>query len=188
MKRRWMLVATGCGLAVWVMPCNAVSWNAVPSQSHLSYVATYERQQAPGIFRQFEVRFDFNPQQPRSGRLYVRVDLRSADMNSRQVNEAIKGAQWLATHSNPWAEFESETIRRAGPSRFIAVGTLSMKGARHTIEVPFTWQTRDSTAVLEGQTTVDRATFNVGTGEWAPPGPIGATVQVEYRVTFEKGR
>jgi hypothetical protein len=40
---------------------------------------------------------------------------------------------------------------------------------------------------MEGEFTVKRGAFGIGTGEWAASDVIGADVKVKFRVTLRKG-
>lgn len=183
MKRLWSVVVVGC----LSFPVFAASWQPVAGEGRLAFVATYEGAQAPGVFHDFETTLTFDPDHPEAGRLQVRVDLGSADMRSADINEAIHGPSWLAVTSDRWAEFDSTAIRPSGSHRFIATGTLTLKGNRHPVQVPFTWTEQGGGAVLEGSTTVDRTAFDVGSGEWARPDEVGVKVEVRYHVVFRQG-
>jgi polyisoprenoid-binding protein YceI len=165
----------------------AKQWQMVPAESQLEYVATYEGQAAPGEFRRFETDIDFSPQSPQSGHLNVRVDLGSADMYSADVNEAIMEKEWLDAPNVGPARFTSTEFAALGKNRFVAKGTLQIKGVKTDLDVPFTWEERGSGAVMTGSVTLDRTRFDIGTGEWASPSPIGLDVKVNFHVLLEPG-
>lgn len=179
-----LLIVAGLGVASAAM---AVQWRMIPEQSQLEYVATYEGQRAPGEFREFQTDLKFDPQAPESGRLEVTVNLASADMYSSDVNDAIREQEWLNVDRVGPATFISDQITSRGNGRFLAVGTLQLKGVSRPLEVPFTWQAQGATAYMEGALTVDRTDFNIGTGEWASPTPIGVKVEVKFRVVLKPG-
>lgn len=186
MNRRWWLLPLGCLCLVYGSVAAAASWHAVDSASHLNFSATYEGDQAPGVFHVFHTTLSFDPARPQQGHLQVRVDLATADMHSSDINATIRGPVWLAAAGERWAEFDSTAIRAAGPHTYIATGTLLLKGTRHTVQVPFSWNELGDTAVLEGSTSVKRTVFNVGSGQWAQPDQIGLTIRVRYHVVFRK--
>ena len=101
-----------------------------PAGSKLEFVATFEKTAAPGVFREFDARLRFDPEKPEGSRLDVTVKVTSADMSSADVNSAIRGPEWFDFGRFPQAEFHSTEIRRAEANRYLARGTLSLKGQR----------------------------------------------------------
>lgn len=163
----------------------ATEWHMVPAESELKFVATYEGQQAPGAFRSFDVNLDFDPKQPQKGRLKVTVKIGDADMNSTDINKAIKGPEWFGANLYPIALFTSEQIDRISPGQYLAKGTLSLKGVIKTVQVPFTWKATNDTATMTGRMTLQRSDFNIGTGEWSSGKAIGIEVSLSYSVQLK---
>lgn len=173
--------------ALWLpLVTAAADWRMDAQDSRLMFTATYERAPAPGVFRRFDVRLRFDPQKPTGGRLHVTVDITSADMDSADVNEAIRQSEWFDTARFPQAEFESHDIRRRGPGEYRAHGRLRLKGVEREVVVPFTWREAGITAVMEGALTLDRTAFSIGSGEWASGETIGLDVQVRFKVTLRQ--
>jgi len=172
----WALVAAP--------PCPAGDWEMVADRSNLRFAATYEGQPAPGEFGELDVDLRFDPDAPERGHLKVRVPLGSADMGGAEVNRAIREPAWLNLAEFERAVFVSDAIRAQGEDRFLAVGELRLKGTKEPVEVPFHWHRKDERAVLEGETTIRRTRFGIGTGEWATGDPIGLDIRVRYKVTL----
>jgi polyisoprenoid-binding protein YceI len=187
MKR--VLVLLGfCG-AFALVPHAALGadWKMDPAASKLEFIATFEKTPAPGVFKEFDTRLRFDPEKPAGGSLDVVIKVTSADMSIADVNKEIRGKDWFDYAGFPQAEFHSADLRRAEGNRYLARGTLSLKGAKQQVEVPFTWTPSASGAVMEGEFTVKRGAFGIGTGEWAASDVIGADVKVKFRVTLRKG-
>ena len=161
-------------------------WKMVPSGSKLEFVATFEKNPVPGVFKEFDTRLRFDPGRPAGSRLDVTVKVTSADMNIADVNKEIRGKDWFDYAGFPQAEFHSADLRRAG-SGYAARGTLALKGAKQPVEVPFTWTASGDGAVMEGEFTVKRGAFGIGIGEWAATDTIGADVKVRFKVKLRKG-
>ena len=58
-----------------------------PAGSKLEFVATFEKTPAPGVFKEFDTRLRFDPEQPAGGSLDVTVKVTSADMNIPDANK-----------------------------------------------------------------------------------------------------
>jgi polyisoprenoid-binding protein YceI len=165
----------------------AADWKMEPAQSRLEYTATFEKNAAPGVFKEFDTRLArFDPDKPEAAKLDVTVKITSADMKSGDVNRAIRGPEWFDFVRFPQAEFHAEDIRRVGPGRYLARGVLSLKGAKKELEVPFTWQESADAATMEGELNVERLQFGIGTGEWADGKTIGLGVRVKFNVRLRK--
>jgi polyisoprenoid-binding protein YceI len=157
-----------------------------PAQSRLEFVATFEKSAAPGVFKEFDTRFRFDPDKPEAGRLDVTVKVTSADMKSSDVNRAIRGPDWFDFARFPQAAFHAEDIRRAAPGQYLARGTLTLKGVKKELELPFSWQESGDAATMQGELSVERLPFGIGTGEWANGSTIGLDVRVKFSVRLRK--
>ena len=179
----------------WIVPFGffistqvlAADWKMDPVESRLEYVATFEKNAAPGVFKEFDTRLArFEPDKPEGAKLDVTVKVTSADMKSGDVNRAIRGPEWFDFARFSQAEFHAEDIQRVAPGRYLARGVLSLKGVRKELEVPFTWQESANAATMEGELNVDRLQFGIGTGEWANGSTIGLGVRVKFNVRLRK--
>jgi len=165
---------------------HAADWQMDAKSSRLEFSATFEKTAAPGVFREFDARVHFDPNVIAEGRLDVAIAVKSADMSSSDVNKAIAGADWFDFARFPQAEFHAAEFRRTAANHYVARGMLNLKGVARAIEVPFTWTESGDTARMEGEFTVKRAAFGIGTGEWASTGVIGADVKVRFNVRLAK--
>ncbi|VTU23582.1 hypothetical protein H4CHR_01218 [Variovorax sp. PBS-H4] len=157
-----------------------------PAASRLDFAATFEKTPAPGVFKDFELRLDFDPERPADGRLEVRIGIASADMANTDINQAIAGPEWFDAARHPQAEFRATEIRRAQGNGYLALGTLRLKGVQQPVQVPFTWNGAADTASMQGEFIVKRLPFGIGTGEWAATEVIGPDVTIKFRVRLRK--
>jgi polyisoprenoid-binding protein YceI len=165
----------------------AADWRMDPAPSRLEFIASFEKNAAPGVFKEFDTRLArFEPDKPQGAKLDVTVKITSADMKSGDVNRAIRGAEWFDFAHFPQAEFHAEDIRRIASGRYLARGVLSLKGVRKELEVPFTWQESADAATMEGELNVERLQFGIGMGEWANGNTIGLGVRVKFNVRLRK--
>lgn len=165
----------------------AADWKMDPAPSRLEFIASFEKNAAPGVFKEFDTRLArFEPDKPEGAKLDVTVKITSADMKSGDVNRAIRGPEWFDFVRFPQAEFHAEDIRRVAPGRYLARGVLSLKGMKKELEVPFSWQDSANAATMEGELNVERLQFGIGTGEWANGNTIGLGVRVKFNVRLRK--
>ena len=165
---------------------HAADWKSAPAGSKLEIVASFEKTPVPGEFKKFDVALKgFDPAKA-GGSLEVVIDVASADMGVADVNREIRGKDWFDMAAHPRAEFHSSEIRREG-NRWVARGTLALKGAKQPVDVPFAWTPSGDGATMEGEFAVKRGAFGIGAGEWASTDTIGADVKVRFKVRMAKG-
>ena len=175
-----------CGLLAFTLhPAQAADWKMDPAGSKLEFIATFEKTPAPGEFKEFDARLRFDPEKPAGGSLDVTIKVTSADMNIPDVNKEIRGKDWFDYAGFPKAEFHSTDLRRDG-KRYVARGTLTLKGVKQPVEVPFTWTAAGGGAAMEGEFTLKRGAFGIGLGEWKATDTIGADVKVKFKVKLRK--
>ena len=181
--------ALGLGaLLLGVVPAasHAADWRSDPAGSKLEFIATFEGSPVPGAFKDFDAHLRLDPDSPATGSLAVTIKVASADMSIADVNREIATKGWFDYAGFPQAEFRSEEMRRVAGDRYTARGTLSLKGARQAVEVPFTFAGSGNAATIEGELTLKRGAFGIGTGEWTATDVIGADVKVRFKVKLVK--
>ena len=145
-------------------PAFAADWKMDPAGSKLEFVATFEKTPAPGVFKEFDARLRFDPEKAAGGSLDVTIKVTSADMAIPDVNKEIRNKDWFDYAGFPQAEFHSTDLRRVEGNRYTARGTLSLKGAKQPVEVPFTWTASGDGATMESARRARRAWRSAG---WA---------------------
>jgi polyisoprenoid-binding protein YceI len=166
-------------------PVLAADWKMDPAASKLEFIATFEKNPAPGVFKEFDTRLSLDPAKPAGGSLHVTIKVASADMNIPDVNKEIRNRDWFDYAGFPQAEFHSTELRADG-KRYVARGTLTLKGVKQAVEVPFTFTPSADGATMEGEFTLKRGDFGIGLGEWKATDTIGADVKVKFRVKLKK--
>ena len=186
--RKMLAFAGLCGLLLALpapLLAQGAGWKMDPSGSKLEFFASFEKNPAPGVFKEFDTRLRFDPEKPAGGSLDVVVKVTSADMNIADVNKEIRNKDWFDYAGFPQAEFHSTDLRRDG-KRYVARGTLALKGVKQAVEVPFTWSPSGDGATMEGELTLKRGDFGIGLGEWKATDTIGADVRVKFKVKLKK--
>ncbi len=186
--RKTAFCLAGLGAAFCLTSASAAEWQMDSSASNrLEFTASFEGAPAPGVFRQFDTRLRFDPDRPSEASLEVTIAVNSADMRSADVNAAIGRAEWFDFARHSQARFLSTEIRRIDGTRYLARGTLNLKGVQQPVEVPFTWAQGAGTVRMAGELVVRRAAFGIGTGEWAATNVIGADVKIRFDLQLRKG-
>jgi len=165
----------------------AADWKMDAAGSRLDFAATFEGAAALGVFKEFDVRLaNFEADKPTGARLDVTIRVATADMASSDINKAIAGPEWFDFARYPVAEFHATDVRALQAGRYVARGTLALKGVQQPVEVPFAWAPAADGAIMEGSFVAKRASFGIGTGEWVATDVIGPDVTVKFRVRLRK--
>jgi polyisoprenoid-binding protein YceI len=166
-----MLAAAGAG---------AADYAAQPG-STLGFSASFQGERFEGQFERFTPQIRFDPARLQDSRFDVAIDLGSADTDNPDRDEVLLGAEFFAVASQAQARYVATTFRHLGDDRYVADGTLTLRGISQPVELRFTW-TPGATPVLTGQATLKRLAFEVGTGDWSDTALMPDEVTVDTRL------
>lgn len=184
MTKRTHLLAIA--LLLWAPAAPAGNWQIVHEESTLGFTATQTGGEFEGRFREFTADMTFYRDRPGDSAFDVTVDVTSVTTGARDRDEALADRAWFWFDRYPEARFVTKEIVRRDDDSYEAVADLTIKSSTHEVVLPFTW-TQDGdtaemqgtvTAVMRGGLTMDRARWDVGTGEWSSGDTIGRRVDV----------
>lgn len=151
--------------------------------SLLEFRSSYDAETFTGRFERFTARIAFDPASA-SGHFDVSIDLASAGTENDERDEVLFGAEFFNVRALSQARYQATQFRRLEDGRFVAAGTLSLRGVSQPVPLTFTW-TNGSTPLLEGRATVPRLAFQVGTGDWADTELLPDAVEVTTRLRLQ---
>ncbi|HYD24743.1 MAG TPA: cytochrome b/b6 domain-containing protein [Croceibacterium sp.] len=149
--------AEEAGLAEW----------AIQPGGRLGFAVTAGSDTYTGSFSDWSGAIRFDPDNPESADIRIEVRLASATVGDATMDAMMHGAEFFAAAANPTATWRSTAVRRTGPGRYSAGGTLSLKGASRPQAVSFTLSGEGLRRHVEGSASIDRTAFGVGTGDAA---------------------
>ncbi len=120
-----------------------------------------------GRFAQWNGEIAFDPDHPERADIRITVSLTSASVGDPVQDGMLAGADFFDVPAFPRGVFRSTSVRADGPGRYIARGTLSLKGASRPQTIRFTLSGQGLSRHVEGRATIDRAAFGIGSGEAA---------------------
>jgi polyisoprenoid-binding protein YceI len=171
-----------CGLLAVAPGAQAGPWRSLAESSRLEFTATWQGEPLEGRFQSFAVELEPRPGEAGIADLRVRVDVTSLATAMPDVDEALRGPDWLFFDRYPEALYIAREFRSLGGDRYQAQGTLTLKGVSQPLAVPFTWTRDGGRGRLQGEVPLERGAFRIGEGEWAAADPIGLRVQVRFDV------
>ena len=155
----------------------AQDWTLQPG-STLGFATTFEGVKFAGAFKQFSARIAFDPAHPQACTLDATITLASADTGNADRDKMLPTADFFDVARFPTATYRGADCTPAGPGRYSAQGTLTLRGVSKPVPLTLQWHAQGSGALLTVDAGVPRLTFGVGAGQWADPGAIGLEVAV----------
>lgn len=167
-------------------PAAAAVWTMVPAQSRIGWTATWLGKAVEGRFGSFQSAIDFDPAVPQAAKIAVTIDLASAATGDRTVDGALPGDDWFAVKAARTARFVATKVTAAGPGRYTAMGTLTIRGKAVPVNLPFTLAIAGDTATMTGTARLDRRAWSLGIGSDATAEYIAFAVPLTVRVVAKR--
>jgi cytochrome b561/polyisoprenoid-binding protein YceI len=156
---------------------------AVSKGSTLGFATSWGGQAIEGRFDRWRADIRFSPEALDKSKVSVTIDLASAVSGDAQRDESMRGPDWFDTASHASATFTASKFEKTGENRYIAHGTLNLRGVSKPVRLPFTLKIEGDKARVSGVTSLDRTAFGVGQGEWKSTDQIPAEVKVSVNLT-----
>lgn len=134
-----------------------------------SIVATFKQEgvavDAP--FKKFSGNIVYDAGNLATSKADVEVQTGSLDMGGPEYSDEVRKKAWFDSGTYPNAVFKSTSIKANGADQFVATGTLSIKGKSITLSVPVSVKSVAGVNSFDGNITISRAAFGIGSPEWS---------------------
>jgi polyisoprenoid-binding protein YceI len=174
------------------LDARAEKWTIDPVHSSVNFHIKHVVGQVTGHFERFEGNIEYDPQNPLDGNVSVTIEVDSIDTGVKKRDQDLKSPKFFNTEEHPVMTFESDQVQSAGVDRFVALGTLTIKGVSRQIALPFKFFGRKDYPVPKqkckevigvwSRITIDRFDYNVGTREYFNMGAAGKDVHINIFV------
>ena len=164
-------------------PANAAEYVQAPG-STLAFASRYDGEVFTGRFSEFATKLSFDPARPEAGKLDVTIGLASADTGNADRDSTLKTSDFFDAGRIAQAKYSASGFRKLADGRYVADGTLELRGVRKPVTLTFAW-TGGAQPVLEGKAVVKRLEFGVGGGDWADTSAIPDEVNISTRVALK---
>ncbi len=183
MTRRLVLAGL-LTVALALAPAASATGYRATAGSTLRFTSSYDGESFDGRFARFVPTLRFDPEALETARLDVEIDLASATTDHDERDEVLVGPEFFDSGGVASARYVATSFRALGGGRFVAEGTLTLRGASHPVPLEFRW-TPGPMPVLEGEASVRRLAFGVGEGDWADTSVLPDEVRVTTRLMLE---
>ncbi len=165
---------------------HAAGWTVDKGKSTLGFSGSQTGTPFSGTFKAFDAQIDFDPANPSAGHALVTIDMASATTGDKQRDEAIPQPEWFDAKKFPQAKFEATGFKSLGGDKYEAAGTLSIRGIKKDVVLPFTLDISGNTATADGKLPLVRTDYGVGQGEWSTGQWVALNVDVTLHLVATK--
>jgi cytochrome b561/polyisoprenoid-binding protein YceI len=147
----------------------APDWKVDAARSSIKFRMAYKDRPFEGRFPKFEATIQFDPARPEATRARVTIPTADIDAGDPYFTESVVEGDWLDVGKHPRAVFEiADGAKKTGDTAYEATGSLTIKGKKHSVRLPFTVDISGTTAKMHAETTLKRLALGIG-------GETGAT-------------
>ena len=161
-------------------------WAVDHNASHLTFSSTVSGQAFTGTFRHWDAVIHFDPKDLAQSDVTATIDIASAATGSKDGDAELPDQDWFWTSHFPRATFTAHGFAPAGPGRYVANGTISIRGVSKPLTLPFTLAITGPVAKMHADVSLNRLVFGVGQGEWAATDTVPANVAVHIDLTARR--
>ncbi|MDB5436057.1 MAG: cytochrome [Phenylobacterium sp.] len=159
-----------------------VAWKVAPG-SALTFTTNWSGDAVQGRFDKWKADILFGPDALDKSKVTVTIDMTSAKTGDAQRDASLPAADWFDAATHPKAVFTATKFEKTGADRYVAHGTLNLRGVSKPVDLPFKLTITGDKARVSGDTSLDRTVFGVGQGEFTATDAVPAKVAVHVQLT-----
>ena len=144
------------------VPASAGAWVIDAAQSAVTFTLTFSDAPVTGTIGAWTADILFDPQALDASRASVTLDMASVAIANPMLAPQAGGSDGFDVAGHPIAIFAAETFTALDDGRFLADGSLTLRGVTVAVPLVFSFAERDGVARVEGQATLDRLAFGIG--------------------------
>ena len=180
---KWFPYLTAVFLGLSALPGYAdTTWNVIAMDSELSFTLQIGGSDTAGRFDTWSAEIIYDPETPESARVFVTIDISSAQIKNDQAGPLLTSATWLGAQAFPTSTFNGEGMAFGPDGHLAMTGDLTLKGTTLSVTLIGTIDIDQDSARAVFQTDLPRAAFSIGDTNPA----ISALVQVTAQISAER--
>lgn len=173
----------------WAAPARAAPasvWTIDKTASKVAFSSSFDGGAFSGSFRRWDAAIRFDPANLAGSTVTATFDMTSAVTGDSGRDEALPQAEWFAAKQFPKATFSAKSFKALGGNRYLATGSLTMRGVTKPLTLPFTLVITGGIAKMNASVGLSRLAFGVGQGEWKTTEVVPGTVTVNISLTARR--
>jgi cytochrome b561/polyisoprenoid-binding protein YceI len=159
------------------------AWTVQPG-GRIGFSVGNDGETISGSFSKWTAKIVMDPDHPQSADIAVTIDVGSASVGDAYKDGMLPGDEFFGVAAHPAATFTAKSAEAAGPGRYRASGTLTLKGVSKPQTIRFSLSGDGATRKVSGTATVARAAFGVGNGDSS--GSLAPQVAVTFAFTAKR--
>lgn len=175
-------VADNGGAAITSKTSSLPIWQIDYTDSFIKFSGDQAGAPFSGEWQSWTAEMQFDETQLDASQFVVTIDAASAFSNDQERDDYIAGKEFFDAATHAEVVFNAQQFATADDGGFIADAQLSIKGLTKPVEFRFTVEQTGGQVVLLGSATLDRLSWNIGTGDWVDSTWVGHDVAVSVRV------
>ncbi len=156
----------------------AVCYTADPSQSHIDFTFSIEDSVFEGHFADFSLRYCWD-NTPQDGQIDAVIAMQSVSTGNRDLDIGMQEIDGLATQQYPKAYWQTEYIEKQG-QEFVTRGRLTIREVTRNETGRFHLVRQEEGWLLEGEASIHRLDYDLGSGEYADISFIPDLVKLHF--------
>lgn len=161
-------------------------WIVQKSASSLGFATIWSGTAVNGGFNDWRATIKFDPDALAASSVAVSVNTASVTASDNQVQSALTGSDWFDTAAYAQATFTATSFSAKANGRFVANGTLTLRGVSQPLALPFTLTIKGDQATMRGSAKINRIAFGVGQGDWQATTDVPANVSISIRILAKR--
>jgi len=162
-----------------------VHWKVSPG-STLSFTTSWSGTPVEGRFDRWKADILFGPKALDRSKVTVTIDMGSAKTGDPQRDASLPAPDWFDSTSHPNAVFTASRFTQSGEGRYVAHGTLTLRGVTKPLDLPFQLKIDGANATMNARASLDRIAFGVGQGEFTATDQIPAKVGIRVQLRAQR--
>ena len=158
-----------------------VRWKVSPG-STLTFSTAWSGTPVEGRFDRWKADILFGPKALDRSKVTVTIDMGSAKTGDPQRDASLPAPDWFDSASHPNAVFTASRFTQSGEGRYVAHGTLTLRGVTKPLDLPFDLKIDGAKATVSARASLDRIAFGVGQGEFTATDQIPAKVGIRVQL------
>jgi polyisoprenoid-binding protein YceI len=160
-------------------------WLVQPG-STLGFASAWSGAPVTGRFDRWKADILFSPDALARSKVTVSIDVASVNTGDQQRDAVLPSADWFDAAGHPKAVFTASRFEKVGADRYLAHGTLQLKGVTKPQDLSFRLTITGDEAQVTGTANLDRTAFGVGQGEFAATDQIPGKVAVQVALKAKR--
>ena len=130
----------------------------------LGLLKTADPAPVEGRFDRWKADILFGPKALDRSRVTVTIDMASAKTGDPQRDASLPAPDWFDSANHPSAVFTASRFTESGEGRYVAHGTLTLRGVTKPLALPFQLKIEGPKATVSARASLDRIAVTYGPG------------------------